>query len=72
MHSNAVAPGGHWRLQAAFSLLHRQQRREGGFLTESNKIVTATPTWIWSQHSEKLLSPFLGVFQPKERKLGKL
>lgn len=62
MHSNAVTSGGHWRLQVAFSLLCRQQSREMGFLTESNKTVPVAPTLTWSQHSKKLLSPFLGVF----------
>lgn len=69
MHSHAIVSGGHWRLQAVFSLLHGQQSREGGFLTESNNIVPVTGSWTWCQYSEKLLSPFLGVFLPKEKKL---
>lgn len=72
MHSHAIVPGGHWRLQAVFSLLHAQQSREGGFLTESNNIVAVTGSWTWCQYSEKLLSPFLGVFLPKEKKLWKV
>lgn len=62
MHSNAVTPGGHRRLQVAFSLLCRQQSREMGFLTESNKIVPAAPTLTWSQHSKKALVSLPGCF----------
>lgn len=49
-----------------------EESREGGLSTESIEIVLTAPTWSWSQHIEKLFSPFLGVFVPKEKKLKTL